>query len=74
MAGGTDLALQIGYRTSLDLKKQYNIKKMAKMKIPKKIQWLFWSYKIDSLDLKMQIKNLEEGLVQKGFEFLDNNF
>ena len=52
MAGGTALALQIGHRTFLDLEKQQNIKKMAKMKIPKKFQWPFWSYKIDSLDLK----------------------
>jgi hypothetical protein len=25
---------------------------MARMKIPKSLQWLFWSYKIESLDLK----------------------
>jgi len=35
---------------------------MAKMKIPKKFQWLFWSYKIDSLDLKMQIRGFREVL------------
>jgi hypothetical protein len=25
---------------------------MTRMKIPKSLQWLFWSYKIESLDLK----------------------
>jgi hypothetical protein len=25
---------------------------MARMKIPKSLQWIFWSYKIESLDLK----------------------
>jgi hypothetical protein len=25
---------------------------MAKIKIPKSLQWLFWSYKIESLDLE----------------------
>jgi hypothetical protein len=25
---------------------------MARMKIPKSLQWIFWSYKIESLDLQ----------------------
>jgi hypothetical protein len=25
---------------------------MARMKIPKSLQWIFWSYKIESLDLE----------------------